>query len=107
MPDASIVDLVRDYETGRLLRDKYWALMQRHHLALLNYCHLLRSGDLERVEIDAVGLRIRLRNGLQMRWSPADVRTAPNILINHGTYEKAEFELVQHFASACPVVFDV
>jgi len=102
-----ISDLVDGFASGRIRRDDYWLGMQQFHLGLQEYRRLVRGDMLDHIEINAHGLRLVLKNGLRMLWNPEDLRTAPNILVNHGEYEPAERALLERLAAGCRVVFDV
>lgn len=104
---AQIADLVQAFDSGALARDDYWRAMQQWHLRLLEYCSLVRRAQLDRIELDAAELRVVLGNGLKLRWRPEDIRTVPNILVNHGDYEGHELALLQRLARSCAVVLDV
>src|SRR5690348_13745115 len=98
MASERIGDIVSAYQSAAMERDDYWRAMQQRHLELREYCGLIERARLQRVEIDGSELRLVLENGLRIRWKPEDVRTAPNILINHGEYESGELSLLEHFA---------
>lgn len=102
-----IAELVQAFDSGTLPRDAYWRAMQQWHLHLLEYRALVRQARLDHIELDASELRVVLANGLKLRWRPEDIRTVPNILINHGDYEGEELALLQRLARSCAVVLDV
>ena len=100
-------DVVNDFKEGRIQRDEYWTKMQYFHLGLQSYGDLIQDGNLERIEIEAEELHIALKNGLKMIWNPKDIRTAPNMLVNHGEYEPQELTIIESLAKFCHVVFDI
>lgn len=102
-----ILDIANDFKAGKIQRDEYWTKMQYFHLGLLGYGDLIRRGDLDRIEIKGEGLNIVLKNGLKMMWNPKDIRTAPNMLINHGEYEPDELAIMESIVAYCHVVLDV
>jgi len=103
----SILDVVNDFRVGKIQREEYWTKMQSFHLALQGYTGLFRGGNLDRIEIEAEGLNIVLKNGLKMIWNPKDIRAAPNMLINHGEYEPQELAVIEALAKFCRVMFDI
>lgn len=108
-PGMNLQAAIRDFAEGDLARDDYWRAMQEFHLLLEQYAPLVQRSGIKKIEIDRVGLRVVLVNDLIFRWRPQDIRTAPNILLNHGEYEGFELRMITHLAQAlsCKVVFDV
>lgn len=100
-------ELAQAFASGVLSREDYWRRMQQHHLQLIEYCQFAERAGLDRVEVSPSELRVVLSNGLKLRWRPEDIRTVPNILINHGEYEVQELALLQRFARSCSIVLDV
>lgn len=100
-------DIKADYASGALARDAYWSAMRESHLNLLDYQALIREAGLDRIEIDAGELRVVLPSGLKFRWQPRDIRTVPNILLNHGAYEPEVWAVLSHLARDSRVILDV
>lgn len=103
----SLLAIRHDFQTGAIPRDAYWRKMQTFHLALQQYSDLVREAGLGRIEIHPDALHIVLTNNLHLRWRPQDIRTVPNILLNHGSYEADEAAALMYLARSCRVVFDI
>jgi len=74
---------------------------------LREYSALLRDTPVEAIRIGRDELQIELVDGLRLVWNPEDVRTVPNILLNHGEYEADESDALARIARDCRVVIDV
>lgn len=109
MPEFA-VSLLRThsaYRSQELDRDVYWKAMARHHTALRDYQALLRGGVVRKIEIGDDDLRIETRSGVRMIWAPEDIRSAPNVAVNHAVYEAAESPFLMHAASGSKLIFDI
>ncbi|NJL07161.1 MAG: FkbM family methyltransferase [Methylacidiphilales bacterium] len=102
-----LIDIVEKAKSGELSRDEYWRAMQAQYLCLRQYQSLIAGGDVASIDISADELRVVTREGIAMRWHPEDIRTAPNILLNHGAFEPGESKLLLTAAAGAKVVFDV
>lgn len=100
-------EIIAQYQSGALTRDEFWRAMQQRHLQLREYSQLVGDAQVERIEIDASEVRIVLRNGLKVRWNPEDVRTVPNIVLNHTEYERDELALLERLGGECSVILDI
>jgi FkbM family methyltransferase len=96
-----------NFASGRITREEYWRTAAACYQALRTRTPLDPKGQVMEIREDAGGLVIQLRDGLAMRWDPRDVRTAPNVLLNHGDYERAEMATLTALAEHATVVFDV
>ena len=103
----NLTEIIEDFEAGKLQREDYWAEMQRFHLNMANYCNRIKGHQFDHIEINAAGLQVVLKNGLRFQWQPEDIRTAPNMLVNHGEYEPIESAVVVKLMQFCQVVFDI
>lgn len=104
----TIETMLNDLEAGRITREAFWTGMAGHHLALRQYHALLaRSPELTGIEIDAEELRVCTAGGLRFVWRPEDLRSAPNVAIDHGAYEPAESHFLTAVARTAEVVFDI
>ena len=102
-----ISQIIKDFAVGKLQRDSYWAEMQRFHLALIDYCDQIKDSELEGIEINGIELQVVLKNGLKFVWHPEDIRAAPSMLVNHGSYEPTELAVIEHLAQFCQVALDI
>lgn len=95
------------YKAATLGREEFWKTMARYHVALRDYQALLRGNEIAQIEIAPEELRIRTRHGVIMVWMPEDIRSAPNVAINHAVYEAAESPFLMHAASRAKTVLDI
>lgn len=103
----SVTELWHDYQAGRLLSQQYRLLMQEHHIGLMAYSELIQNGWVKCIVICQNGLQIVLQNNLRMYWDPNDIRSAPNMLVNHGDYEREELTILEFLARDCLVIMDI
>lgn len=94
-------------EGGEISREDFWLLMQEWHLALRAYQELIGGGDVSAIEIVPEELRVVTAAGIKLVWHPEDLRTAPNILINTGTYEPVESAALMRAATGASVICDI
>ena len=107
MEAKDISQLAAEFASGELDRNAYWLAMQQHHRQLCHYSQFVARAKLAGIEIGPEELRIVLLNGLKFRWDMEDIRTAPNILINHGEYEAGELKMIQRLTRNAQVAFDI
>jgi FkbM family methyltransferase len=103
----SLSDLRRGFEAGRVPRDSYWQQAQVIHRRLRDYFTLMENGTVKEIRIRRAELVVELEGGVRMAWDPDDLRTAPSVLVNHGTYEATELRALLRIAEQCEVVFDI
>lgn len=107
MDDLDIDACVSAYADGAISREEYWSCMQRHHRCVAGYPALLREGGVESIVVDRDGAWVVLGNGITLLWNPEDIRTAPNILLNHGSYEAEETRALVALARDSKCVLDI
>ena len=103
----SIIDIKRAYQEGRITRESFWRSMQARHLQLRDYQKLIAGGEVSSIEILSDELHITTSDGIILVWYPEDLRTAPDILVNSGTYEPVESAALMRAAEGARVIFDV
>lgn len=105
---AGRVTEVRDaYLSGQITREQYWIQMRERHRALRDYAGLVAVSEVNRIEIHSQGLEVVLNDGTRMRWDPEDLRSAPNVMINHGTYEPEESRILSTLGARARTVLDI
>lgn len=105
--DETVMDLRSAYERAEISREEYWRAMQRHHADVVAYRDLFAGGEVSAITVDRDGGWVVLDNGLRLRWNPADTRTAPNMLLNHGSYEPEETAALLALAADAQCVLDI
>jgi FkbM family methyltransferase len=96
-----------DFAAGRIPRDELWRVSAECYVQLRERTPLNPDGDIRAIRADEGHLFVELRNGLKLWWDPRDVRTAPNWILNHGSYERTEMAVLTSIASQAQVVLDV
>ena len=106
-PRTTLIDLRRQFAQGDISRETFWQHMREHHRALEAYAGALGEGEVDGITIEAGGFTIRLRNGLAFHWDADDLRSAPNMVLNHGEYEAKDMRLLLALARDSRVIFDI
>lgn len=99
--------LRESYARGELARDDFWRQAQAEYRRAREHSSLPDSGVVKRIRAQDDALVVELADGLRMYWDMDDLRTAPNMLLNHGEYETRELAVLLEAARHAQVVFDV
>ena len=103
----NVANLRAAFSRGELSRDDFWLQAQHEYRRLRHNASLPEGGAVRGIrDVDGV-LQLELRDGLKMVWDPEDLRTAPNMLMNHGEYESRELDVLLEAARRAQIVFDV
>jgi FkbM family methyltransferase len=103
----NLMRLRESYARGEITRDEFWIKAQQEYRRSRELASLPTSGVVKRIRDVGGDLVIELRDGIRMRWDIEDLRTAPNMLLNHGEYETRELEVLLDAARQSQIVFDV
>ncbi|HYC49719.1 MAG TPA: FkbM family methyltransferase [Gemmatimonadaceae bacterium] len=95
------------YERGELPRDEFWLRAQEEYRRTREHSSLPSNGAVKGIRRVDDDLIVELRDGIRMRWDIEDMRTAPNMLLNHGEYESRELQVLLDAARQAQIVFDV
>lgn len=107
MSGATLAELRARFDRGELPRDEYWRAAQRLCVAERERTAVPPGGPVAGIQRDNGGLVMVLRDGTRLAWDPADLRTAPNMLLFHGEYEPREAAVLEAYARPGDVVLDV
>jgi FkbM family methyltransferase len=103
----TIQELKARFARGELPRDEFWLAAQKEYRLLREQSPLPDNGAITAIHDVSGDLVVELPNGLRMLWDPNDLRTAPNMLLNHGAYEEGERAVLMAIAKHCEIVFDI
>ena len=104
---SSLKDVASQFRGGQLTRDGFWAAMRERHRVLREYRELIADTSVDSITIQGDALYVRTREGISMMWDPEDMGTAPNVMVNYGTYESEESDYLLRAAVGATVIFDV
>lgn len=107
IPPGSVSALRTDFLNGEFPREEYWLQMRDHHRRLADYSAILKNSDVTRIEIHGEGIDVVLDGELRMRWDPEDLRSIPNVMINHGTFEFDEARILAALGARARAVLDI
>lgn len=99
--------IVGELRNSRAVQEDFWRAMQERHSQLREYQDLIAGTDVEAIEICGDELRVKTTKGICMVWKPEDPGTAPNVLVNYGTYESAEGAYLLDAGTGAHVIFDI
>lgn len=104
----SLIRLKKDYHNNLVTKAEYIEQMYAKHARLFEYSSLLKSTDVDKIEIttDAVVVTSKA-TGIKMMCIKDERRTAPIELLNFGTYEKAELDLILQLIGENSIIFDI
>ncbi len=101
-------DLRRAYREGRLEKHPYAKLIHARHRILFDYSRYLVDSDVERIEIDANEVVVTSRSRqVKLVCLPDDEHLVPFTLLNFGSYEPLEVDVVLRLVQPRMRVFDV
>ena len=107
----SIKEIKRKYSLGDIDKQRYIDLSAISHQNLFDYCELLRTVDLSKIEISELGLVCTTKyDELKFFCKTLDKRVAPIEILNFSEYEQAETEMLKSIFSNQPdgsVFFDI
>jgi FkbM family methyltransferase len=104
----SLRELALKFRIGELSKPDYINEMNEKHIQLLEYAAFIKDTDIEKIEIgdDFVTMTQR-HTGIKFVYSKSDKRIAPIEILNFGSYEKTEFEMVLRLIEAKFNIFDI
>src|SRR5579862_3957082 len=98
---------VEELRNSRATQESFWRAMQERHYQLREYQDQIAGTDVEVIEICGDELRVKTTKGIWMVWKPEDPGTAPNVLVNYGTYEPIESAYLLDAGAGAHVIFDI
>jgi FkbM family methyltransferase len=105
--EMNLAKLRDAYARGELARDEFWTQAQLEYRRLRERSSLPMTGAVKGIRDAGGDLVMELADGLKMQWDIEDIRTAPNMLLNHGEYETRELHVLLDAARQAQIVFDV
>jgi FkbM family methyltransferase len=104
---SSLKTVATQFREGRIARDDFWSTMRDRHRQLREYQDLIADTTVDSITIQGDALHVRTREGVSMVWDPDDMGTAPNVLVNYGSYESEESLYLLGAAAGAHVIFDI
>jgi FkbM family methyltransferase len=101
-------ELKQCFAKGELLKPEFIDAMYEHHKLLADYASLIGATDIAEITILDGQLRFKTRrDGLTLFCDRPDKRIAPFEILNFGTYERGEAEVMLSLIKPGDTVFDV
>jgi FkbM family methyltransferase len=104
----SLSELKQRFAEGELLKAEYIEKMFEQHKSLAEYADLIAGTEIVEIAIGEGQLRFKTRtDGLTLVCDRVDKRTAPFEILNFGSYEKGEAEVMLSLIKPGDTVFDI
>jgi FkbM family methyltransferase len=104
----NMFELRTAYQDGKLTKQQYIQEMHRRHAVLHEYSAFMRDTDVAEISITGEQVVMTLKEtGIKLLCDPADERIIPIEILNLGTFEKTELELVKRMTGARATIWDV
>lgn len=107
-PADPMTTIVRKYNNGEL--EKYEYIRQMHHInrGLASLARRLKATDIRKVEISDDDLLFTTRkDNIKLHFNGVDRRAAPFEILNFGSYEAEEQDLLEGMISGASVILDI
>jgi len=104
----NVFDVKKAYEAGSLTKQQFIDEMHSLHQRLFDYPALMRDTDIAEMRITAEGVVATMKHsGIRMLCDPADKRIIPIEILNFGSFERQELDIVEQLLLSEATVFDI
>jgi FkbM family methyltransferase len=104
----TLFELRAAYQSGKIAKQQYIDEMHRLHAALFEYVAYLRETDIAEISITAEGVVMTTKAaGVKLVCDPADKRIIPVEILNFGTYERKELDMMGRLMGENYTVWDI
>ena len=104
----NLFELRAAYQSGKIAKQQYIDEMHRLHAALFEYAAYVRGTDIAEITITADGVVMTTKAaGVKLGCAPADKRTVPVEILNFGTYEQKELDMMGRLMGEDYTVWDI
>ena len=104
----NLFDLKAAFQSGGLAKQKYIDEMHRPHRALFDYGAFMRDTDIAEIVITCEQVVMTTKaSGIRLTCDPADARIVPIEILNFGTYEKNELDMIARLMENDFTVWDI
>lgn len=108
-----IKEIIKEYKNGEIDTKEYGKKMFEAYESLLEYCDLLKSSMVEKLEIDKDNVIVKIKtkdNSIKMLLYPVDSAAVPATALSLGSYEQEEMDMslaLLNMLDDESVIFDV
>ena len=101
-------ELENAYKLGTLSKPEFIQKMYELHEKLFEYSDFIKDRDIQKIEISDQGVEITSRElGIKILCSQKDERTAPIEILNFGSYEKKDSDMILSLLQDDSTFFDI
>tara|TARA_B110000003_G_scaffold274078_1_gene313130 strand:- start:9263 stop:10192 length:930 start_codon:yes stop_codon:yes gene_type:complete len=103
-----LIELQKEYESGKLAKHQYINLMHLKHQALFEYFDYIKDNDVESIVINNEEIFVVLKDtGIKLFLDRFDSRFIPIEILNFKTFDPVEKELIYLLARKSKIIFDI
>lgn len=96
------------WASGKVEKHAYIRMMHEKHTTLFDYCDLIKKSDIKSLEIGDNGIVATLRESeIKLYLDGKDSRFVPVEILNFGSYESTDRDLLRYVAGDSRTIFDV
>jgi len=102
-----LVEIEKQYKTGRFSKKTYINLMHKHHLALWEYLDFIKNKNVASIEIIQGRIILKTKDDIRLICDSLDKRHMLMEILNFGNYEPVELQMIKRFLKKDSVVLDI
>ena len=101
-------DIKAEYKNNAISKTEYIEKMHKLHEVLFEYAEFLKETDISKIEIEKDNIIMTTRkSNIRILCDKDDLRIIPIEILNFGSYEENELEMILKFVKANTNVFDI
>lgn len=102
-----LLEIEKQYKTGRFSKKAYINLMHKRHLVLWEYLELIKNKNIISIEINQGRIILKTKDNIRLICDSLDKRHIFMEILNFGNYESAELQMIKRFLKKDSVVLDI
>lgn len=102
-----LVEIEKQYNTGRFSKKAYINLMHKRHLVFWEYLDFIKNKNIAEIEINQNQVILKTKNGIRLICDSLDKRHIFMEILNFGDYDPVELQMIKRFLKKDSVVLDI
>jgi FkbM family methyltransferase len=102
-----LLEIQKQYKAGSISKKTYINLMHKCHLALWEYCELIKNKNIASIEINQDRVILKTKDDIKLICDSSDKRHMFMEILNFGNYESVELRMIRRFLKKDSVVLDI
>ena len=104
----NLIEIVEKYQSGGIYKSEYIRKMHDIHRMLFEYADYIRDTDIHSINIGNGEIVMTTKNhGIKMLVDMEDMRIAPIEILNFGSYEKEELDMIDRLLTDNANILDI